>query len=68
VLPDKTIVQISDMSESSLGVLVQCQFEVSSQAEELAMRHELATEILRARDKNKVLFAAAPRPLPPVAP
>ena len=65
VVADKTIVQISDMSETSLGVLVQCQFEVKSQAEELAMRHDLATEILRVRDKRKVLFAAAPRPADP---
>ena len=68
VQPGKTVVNIEDMGEPSFGVLVQCLFKVASQAEELELRHALVLEILRLRDKHGVLFAAHPRPLPPVPP
>jgi MscS family membrane protein len=68
VAKDKSIVQISDMSETSIGVLVQCQFKAKTQAEELALRHVLALEIFRLRDLNHVLFVAAPRAPAPSAP
>jgi MscS family membrane protein len=65
VVREKSIVDISELNEPSLGVLVQCHFEAKTQAEELDLRHKLAVEILRLRDKHHVLFAAHPRPLPP---
>jgi len=68
VVPGRTIVDINELAEPSFGVLVQCHFEAKTQAEELAMRHELALEIMRIRDRHGVLFAAAPRPLPPLPP
>lgn len=68
VMPGKTVVNIEDVGEPSFGVLVQCLFKVKTQAEELALRHDLVMEILRLREKHGVLFAAHPRPLPPVPP
>jgi MscS family membrane protein len=65
VAPGKTLVDISELDEPSLGVLVQCHFQISTQAEELEMRHALALQILRLRDKHDVSFAAHPRPLDP---
>jgi hypothetical protein len=62
VVHGRSIVQISDLSETSVGVLVQCQFEADTQAEELALRHALAVEIFRLRDLYKVRFVADPRP------
>jgi len=64
----KSLVDIGDLSETSLGVSIQCQFEVATQAEEMELKHALANEIMRSRDAHHVLFAAAPRPLPPVPP
>jgi len=68
VVPGRTIVDINELDEPSFGILVQCHFQAKTQAEELALRHELALEIMRIRDKHGVLFAAAPRPLPPERP
>ncbi|AIE86306.1 mechanosensitive ion channel family protein [Fimbriimonas ginsengisoli] len=61
---EKTIVDIQDFGEPSFGVLVQCHFDAKTQAEELDLRHLLGLEILRLRDKHKVMFAAHPRPEP----
>lgn len=68
VLHEKTVVEINELGEPSFGVLVQCLFKVKNQIEELELRHALVLEILRLRDKHGVLFAAHPRPLPPVPP
>ncbi|MGV3615675.1 MAG: mechanosensitive ion channel family protein [Fimbriimonas sp.] len=67
-VPDKTVVDVSEMGEPSMGVLVQCHFAAKTQAEELDLRHALVLEILRLRDRHGVLFAAHPRPLPPAPP
>jgi len=67
VVREKTIVDLSEMNEPSLSLLVQCHFEVTTQAEELNLRHLVVMEILRLRDRHGVLFAAHPRPLPPAA-
>lgn len=68
VMPGKSIVQISNLGEASLHLLVQCQLKAGTRAEELEGRHALAVEILVLREKHGVLFAAAPRPLPPTPP
>lgn len=68
ILPGRSIVEISEMAEPSMGVLVQTLFEVKSQSEELELRHALFLEILRLREVHHVLFAAAPRPLDTVYP
>lgn len=60
-LPEKTIVQINDLAEHSLGVMVQCQFIAATLAEEMALRHRLALQILEVRDRHGLVFAAGPR-------
>ncbi len=57
--PEKVIVNLSDMDDTGLTVLVQCNFEVENQAEELEMRHRLLTEISRMRHEHGVLFYPA---------
>jgi MscS family membrane protein len=64
----RSIVEVDDLAEPSLGVLVQTYFEVDTQAEELAMKNALMLEILRQRDASGIKFAAAPRPPEPKEP
>lgn len=66
--PGRTIVEIQELAEPSVGVLVECWFAAKSKAEELTLRHALAIEILRLRTKHHVMFAAHPRPAETVRP
>ncbi len=59
VQDDKVIVDLAEMDDIAMTVLVQCHFEVSSQADELEMRHKLFSEIIRLRQKYGVLFFPA---------
>ena len=59
VQDDKIIVDLSEMDDVAMTVLVQCHFEVASQAEELELRHKLFSEIIRLRQKHGVLFFPA---------
>jgi MscS family membrane protein len=68
IVQGTAIVQVSDFSETSIGLLVQCQFKVSTQAEELAERHALATKILELRQTHKVRLVADPAAPSPATP
>ena len=59
VQAEKVIVDFSDMDDTAMTVLVQCNFEVGTQAEELEMRHRLFTEIMRLRRLHGILFFPA---------
>jgi len=59
VQSEKIIVDLSDMDDTAMTVLVQCNFEVGSQIEELEMRHKLFTEIMRLRRIHGILFYPA---------
>lgn len=63
VIPDRTYVRINDLSETSIGVLVQCFFEAETLADELAWREQLLSFILRAAREHSVRFVAVP-PIP----
>lgn len=63
---EKMIVDISEVTEPALVILIQCLFEVKTQAEELELRHELVIQILRARDNHDLFFSALPRSILPV--
>ena len=65
VAAGRSIVRLTEMTETALGVLVQCFFEATTQADELRMRDSLMRTILRIRDESGVLFTAHPRPLEP---
>jgi MscS family membrane protein len=64
----RTVVELNEMNEPSLGVLVQCFFEADTFREEQRMRSELMMAILKLAREQNVLTAAAPRPLPPQPP
>ena len=59
VQADNTIIDFSEMDDTALSVLVQCRFEVSTQADELEMRHRLFVEIMELRKKHGIPFYPA---------
>lgn len=59
---DRSLVEVNDMTEASIGVLVQCFFEAGSFIEEAALRSSLMLAILRAGDEAGVIFVATPIP------
>ena len=59
---DRSLVEVNDMTEASIGVLVQCFFEAGSFIEEAALRSELMLAILRAGDDAGVIFVGTPIP------
>lgn len=58
----RSVVHMNDLTETSIGVLVQCFFEVESYAEELVRREKLMQKILRAAREPKLIFVPAPHP------
>ena len=56
---ERIIVNLSEMDDTAMTVLVQCHFEVDTQAAELEIRHRLLAEIARLRTKHGVLFYPA---------
>lgn len=65
VVADRTLVDLNDPQEPSIGVLVQCFLEVPSFDEESRIRHEILEACLRLRGETGIVFAAAPRPAAP---
>ncbi len=58
----RSVVHMNDLTETSIGVLVQCFFEVESYAEELVLREKLMQRILLAAREPKLIFVPAPHP------
>ena len=56
IFHENTIVDLSESDDIGMTVLVQCHFEVSTQAEELEMRHKLFNQIMRLRKQHAVPF------------
>lgn len=59
VQADKVVVDLSDCDDVGLSILVQCNLEVFTQAEELELRHRLFEEIMRLRKVHGILFYPA---------
>ncbi len=71
VLPEMSLVELEDFSETSIGLLVQTHFNATNQAEELTLRHALMTQILSAAEELGLRFASTPllpNPTPSVPP
>ncbi len=68
IQPGRSIVGLSEMDEPSMGLLIQCYFDASSQTDEVQIKHDLMKEALRLRDHIHFEFSAAPRPLDPILP
>lgn len=60
VIPDRTHVRVNDLSETSVGILVQCFFETDTLADELAWREQLIEFILRKSRELGLAFASPP--------
>lgn len=68
VVADKTIVELEDFSESSIGLLVQANFEATTQSEELALRNALMTAILNQAEEIGIRFSNMPVAIAAVQP
>lgn len=64
-LPDRSIVELDDLSVGSLGVLVQCFFAAETYAEEMRLRNDLLLEILRMTRDTGVQMAQIGAAMPP---
>ncbi|HVT11415.1 MAG TPA: mechanosensitive ion channel domain-containing protein [Fimbriimonadaceae bacterium] len=68
VVPDRTIVEVYEMTELSVGVLVQCFFEAATFGEEAGLRNNLMLAIFKAQEQSGVIFIGTPIPPPPEKP
>lgn len=64
----KTLVELNDPTDVSLGLLVQCRVEVENYMAEMGVRNRILQTALQLREKHGIVFAPAPRPLPPTPP
>jgi MscS family membrane protein len=64
-VPERTVVELNDMSEMSVGVLVQCFFEAESFKDEAKLRNDLLLAIFQAQERTGVVFVGMPIPHPP---
>ncbi|HWA82805.1 MAG TPA: mechanosensitive ion channel domain-containing protein, partial [Fimbriimonadaceae bacterium] len=64
VVPDRTVVELYEMTEMSVGVLVQCFFEAATFGEEAALRNNLMLAIFKAQEQSGVIFIGTPIPAP----
>ncbi len=68
VVPDRTVVEIFEMTEMSVGVLVQCFVEASNFKEEAKLRGDLMLAIFRAQEESGVVFVGTPISTPTSSP
>lgn len=59
---DRTVVRMNDLSETSIGVLIQCFFDAESFDAELKLREELMVKVLTLAKKLKLVFVPIPHP------
>lgn len=64
VVPERTVVELNEMTEMSVGILVQCFFEASSFQEEAELRSQLMLAIFKAQELTGVIFIGTPIPPP----
>jgi len=63
-VPERTVVELNDMTEASVGVLVQCFIEAETFQEEMRIRNDLMLAIFKAQEQTGVVFVGAPIPAP----
>lgn len=63
--PDQALIGLADPTEVSLGLTIDCHVQVTTAADEVAMRHRILQEALRLRKPHGIVFAPAPRPPDP---
>jgi MscS family membrane protein len=63
VVPEKTIVELNEVTEQWIGVLVICYLDAAAPVDELRLRSKLMAEVLRMARKRNLKFATA-APLP----
>ncbi|MFI5386123.1 MAG: mechanosensitive ion channel family protein [Fimbriimonadales bacterium] len=68
VVPERTVVEVYEMTEMSVGILVQCFFEAASFQEEAKLRNDLMLAIFQAQEQTGVVFVGTPIPPPPEKP
>lgn len=59
-VPEKTIVELNDVTEQWIGVLVLGYLDASAQVDELRLRSQLVAQALRIAKKRNLKFAASP--------
>jgi MscS family membrane protein len=64
----RNLVEVNDMTEVSVGILVQCFIEADSFHEEAKIRGDLMLEIFRAREESGVIFVGTPMADAPAEP
>lgn len=64
----QNLVELNDPTEGSIGLLVRFRLQVATYKEEVAARDKVLREAMALRDPHHIVFAAAPRPLPPTPP
>jgi MscS family membrane protein len=70
VVKGRTIVEVNEMTEGSVGVLIQCFFEAATFHDETRLRSNLMVAIFRAQEATGVIFVGTPipqRPAPPIS-
>lgn len=68
VVPERTVVDIYEMTEMSVGILVQCFFEAATFQEEAKLRNDLMLAIFQAQEQTGIVFVTTPIPPPPEKP
>jgi len=63
-VPNRTVVELNDMTEMSIGILVQCFVEASTFQEEMKIRNDLMLAIFRAQEQTGIVFVGTPIPAP----
>lgn len=61
----RTIVEVDEPTEASIGVTVQCFGSVNTLADEMHLKNEILLSAMRLRTENGIFFAPGPRPPEP---
>lgn len=64
VVRDRTVVELNEMTETSVGILVQCFFEAHNFQEEARLRGNLMLALFDIQAKTGVVFIGTPIPPP----
>jgi MscS family membrane protein len=64
VVHDRTVVELNDMTEMSVGILVQCFFEADNAKDEARLRGDLMSAIFQIQSQTGVVFIGTPIPPP----
>lgn len=64
VIQNRTVVELNDMTEMSVGILVQCFFEAETFQDEARLRNDLMLAVFLAQEKTGIVFVGTPIPPP----